>query len=403
MAEAFLIGGARTPVGRYGGALSAVRPDDLAALVVKEAVIRAGIDPDAVEEVILGNANGAGEENRNVARMAWLLAGYADHVPGITVNRLCASGLSAIIQASHMIKAGAADIVIAGGVESMSRAPWVQEKPAKAFAKPGEIFDTSIGWRFVNQRFAKGDLSRGGKMTYSMPQTAEEVADVYGISREDADAFAVQSHERAIAAIEAGRLKEEIVPVTVKGRKGDTVVDTDEGPRPGTTLEVLAGLRPIIKPDGVVTAGNSSSLNDGASAIVIASEAAVNKFGLTPRARIVDGASAGVAPEIMGIGPVPATRKVLDRAGWSIDDLGAVELNEAFATQSLAVLRDLKLDQGIVNNDGGAIALGHPLGSSGSRLVVTLLGRMEREGAQRGLATMCVGVGQGTSMIVERV
>ncbi len=403
MAEAFLIGGARTPVGRYGGALSAVRPDDLAALVVKEAVTRAGIDPDAVEEVILGNANGAGEENRNVARMAWLLAGYADHVPGITVNRLCASGLSAIIQASHMIKAGAADIVIAGGVESMSRAPWVQEKPAKAFAKPGEIFDTSIGWRFVNQRFAKGDLSRGGKMTYSMPQTAEEVADVYGISREDADAFAVQSHERAIAAIEAGRLKEEIVPVTVKGRKGDTVVDTDEGPRPGTTLEVLAGLRPIIKPDGVVTAGNSSSLNDGASAIVIASEAAVNRFGLTPRARIVDGASAGVAPEIMGIGPVPATRKVLDRAGWSIDDLGAVELNEAFATQSLAVLRDLKLDQGIVNNDGGAIALGHPLGSSGSRLVVTLLGRMEREGAQRGLATMCVGVGQGTSMIVERV
>ena len=403
MAEAFLIGGARTPVGRYGGALSAVRPDDLAALVVKEAVTRAGIDPDAVEEVILGNANGAGEENRNVARMAWLLAGYADHVPGITVNRLCASGLSAIIQASHMIKAGAADIVIAGGVESMSRAPWVQEKPAKAFAKPGEIFDTSIGWRFVNQRFAKGDLSRGGKMTYSMPQTAEEVADVYGISREDADAFAVQSHERAIAAIEAGRLKEEIVPVTVKGRKGDTVVDTDEGPRPGTTMEVLAGLRPIIKPDGVVTAGNSSSLNDGASAIVIASEAAVNRFGLTPRARIVDGASAGVAPEIMGIGPVPATRKVLDRAGWSIDDLGAVELNEAFATQSLAVLRDLKLDQGIVNNDGGAIALGHPLGSSGSRLVVTLLGRMEREGAQRGLATMCVGVGQGTSMIVERV
>jgi len=403
MAEAFLIGGARTPVGRYGGALSAVRPDDLAALVVKEAVARAGIDPDAVEEVILGNANGAGEENRNVARMAWLLAGYADHVPGITVNRLCASGLSAIIQASHMIKAGAADIVIAGGVESMSRAPWVQEKPAKAFAKPGEIFDTSIGWRFVNQRFAKGDLSRDGKMTYSMPQTAEEVADVYGISREDADAFAVQSHERAIAAIEAGRLKEEIVAVTVKGRKGDTVVDTDEGPRPGTTLEVLAGLRPIIKPDGVVTAGNSSSLNDGASAIVIASEAAVNKFGLTPRARIVDGASAGVAPEIMGIGPVPATRKVLERAGWSIDDLGAVELNEAFATQSLAVLRDLKLDQGIVNNDGGAIALGHPLGSSGSRLVVTLLGRMEREGAQRGLATMCVGVGQGTSMIVERV
>jgi 3-oxoadipyl-CoA thiolase len=403
MAEAFLIGGARTPVGRYGGALSAVRPDDLAALVVKEAVHRAGVDPDAVDEVILGNANGAGEENRNVARMAWLLAGYGDHVPGITVNRLCASGLSAIIMASHMIKAGAADIVVAGGVESMSRAPWVQEKPMKAFAKPGEQFDTSIGWRFVNERFAKGDLSRDGKMTYSMPETAEEVADVYGISREDADAFAVQSHERAIAAIEGGRLKDEIVPVTVKSRKGTSVVDTDEGPRPGTSMEVLAGLKPIIKPGGVVTAGNSSSLNDGSSAIIVASEAAVKKFGLTPRARIVEGASAGVAPEIMGVGPVPATRKVLDKAGWSVEDLGAVELNEAFATQSLAVLRDLKIDQSIVNNDGGAIALGHPLGSSGSRLVVTLLGRMERENAQRGLATMCVGVGQGTSMIIERV
>ncbi|QTG81000.1 thiolase family protein [Arthrobacter crystallopoietes] len=403
MAEAFLIGGARTPIGRYGGALSAVRPDDLAALVVKEAVHRAGVDPDAVDEVIFGNANGAGEENRNVARMAWLLAGYGDHVPGITVNRLCASGLSAIIMASHMIKAGAADIVVAGGVESMSRAPWVQEKPMKAFAKPGEQFDTSIGWRFVNERFAKGDLSRDGKMTYSMPETAEEVADVYGISREDADAFAVQSHERAIAAIEGGRLKDEIVPVTVKSRKGTSVVDTDEGPRPGTSMEVLAGLKPIIKPGGVVTAGNSSSLNDGSSAIIVASEAAVKKFGLTPRARIVEGASAGVAPEIMGVGPVPATRKVLDKAGWSVEDLGAVELNEAFATQSLAVLRDLKIDQSIVNNDGGAIALGHPLGSSGSRLVVTLLGRMERENAQRGLATMCVGVGQGTSMIIERV
>ena len=404
MAEAFLIGGARTPVGRYGGALSSVRPDDLAALVVKEAVQRAGIDPDAVDEVIFGNANGAGEENRNVARMAWLLAGYADHVPGITVNRLCASGLSAIIMASHMIKAGAADIVVAGGVESMSRAPWVQEKPAKAFAKPGEQFDTSIGWRFVNHHFTHGDLSRGGKMTYSMPETAEEVAEVYNISREDADAFAVRSHERAIAAIEGGRLKDEIVPVAVHGRKGaTTMVETDEGPRAGTSMEVLAGLKSIIKPGGVVTAGNSSSLNDGASAIVVASEAAVQKFGLTPRARIVDGASAGVAPEIMGVGPVPATRKVLERAGWSIGDLGAVELNEAFATQSLAVLRELKLDQGIVNNDGGAIALGHPLGSSGSRLVVTLLGRMEREDARRGLATMCVGVGQGTSMIVERV
>ncbi|ALO67150.1 beta-ketoadipyl CoA thiolase [Arthrobacter alpinus] len=402
MTEAFLIGGARTPVGRYGGALSSVRPDDLAALAVREAVLRAGIDPDTVDEVILGNANGAGEENRNVARMAWLLAGFGDHVPGLTVNRLCASGLSAVILAAQMVKSGAADIVVAGGVESMSRAPWVQAKPTQAFAKPGESFDTSIGWRFVNPEFDSGALSRGGKMTLSMPETAEEVAEVYGISREDSDAFAVQSHERALAAIAAGRLRPEIVPVTVKGRKGSTVVDTDEGPRPGTTLEVLAGLRPVVKPGGVVTAGNASTLNDGASAIVVASADAVKKYGLTPRGRIVDGASVGVAPETMGIGPVPATRKVLARAGWNLADIGAVELNEAFASQSLAVMRELGLDNGITNNDGGAIALGHPLGSSGSRLVVTLLGRMERENVDRGLATLCVGVGQGTSLLIER-
>jgi 3-oxoadipyl-CoA thiolase len=402
MTEAFLIGGARTPVGRYGGALSAVRPDDLAAIVVKEAVLRAGIDPADVDEIVLGNANGAGEENRNVARMAWLLAGFPDHVPGLTVNRLCASGLSAIIIASQMIKSGSADIVVAGGVESMSRAPWVMAKPTTAFAKPGETFDTSIGWRFVNDRFAKGDLSRDGKMTYSMPETGEEVAEVYGISREDADAFAVRSHANALAAIEAGRFADEIVPVTVKGRKGDTVVDTDEGPRAGTTAEVLAGLRPVVKPGGVVTAGNSSSLNDGASAIIVASEAAVKKYGLTPRARIIQGGSAGVEPSVMGIGPVPATNKVLERAGMTIDQIGAVELNEAFATQSLAVMRGLDLDESIVNADGGAIALGHPLGSSGSRLVVTLLGRMEREGVTNGLATMCVGVGQGTSLIIEK-
>jgi 3-oxoadipyl-CoA thiolase len=402
MTEAFLIGGARTPVGRYGGALSAVRPDDLAAIVVKEAVLRAGIDPADVDEIVLGNANGAGEENRNVARMAWLLAGFPDHVPGLTVNRLCASGLSAIIIASQMIKSGSADIVVAGGVESMSRAPWVMAKPTTAFAKPGETFDTSIGWRFVNDRFAKGDLSRDGKMTYSMPETGEEVAEVYGISREDADAFAVRSHANALAAIEAGRFADEIVPVTVKGRKGDAVVDTDEGPRAGTTAEVLAGLRPVVKPGGVVTAGNSSSLNDGASAIIVASEAAVKKYGLTPRARIIQGGSAGVEPSVMGIGPVPATNKVLERAGMTIDQIGAVELNEAFATQSLAVMRGLDLDESIVNADGGAIALGHPLGSSGSRLVVTLLGRMEREGVTNGLATMCVGVGQGTSLIIEK-
>jgi 3-oxoadipyl-CoA thiolase len=404
MSEAFLIGGARTPVGRYGGALSSVRPDDLAALVVKEAVTRAGIDPANVDEVILGNANGAGEENRNVARMAWLLAGFPDHVPGLTVNRLCASGLSAIVLASQMIRSGDADIVVAGGVESMSRAPWVMEKPDKAFAKPGATFDTSIGWRFVNPRFGKGgDLSRGDKFTYAMPETAEEVAEIYKINREDADAFAVRSHANALGAIEAGRLRDEIVPVTVKGRKGDTIVDTDEGPRLGTTEEVLAGLRPVVKPGGVVTAGNSSSLNDGASAIVVASERAVEKYGLAPRARIVGGTSAGVAPPVMGIGPIPSTQKLLDRVGMSIDQIGAVELNEAFATQSLAIIRELGLDQSIVNNDGGAIALGHPLGSSGSRLVVTLLGRMEREGVQHGLATMCVGVGQGTSMIIERV
>lgn len=390
-------------MGRYGGALSPVRPDDLAALVVREAVQRAGLDPDSIDEVILGNANGAGEENRNVARMATLLAGLPLHIPGITVNRLCASGLSAIIQASHMIKAGAADIVIAGGVESMSRAPWVQEKPAAAFAKPGQIFDTSIGWRFTNPHFQHGGLSRDGKMTYSMPETAEEVARVDGITREDADAFAVRSHERALAAIEAGRFKDEIVPVTVKTRKAETVVDTDEGPRAGTTAEVLAGLRPVAHGGQVVTAGNSSSLNDGASAIIVASEAAIERLGLTPRARILDGASAGCEPEIMGIGPVPATQKILKRTGLSVGDLSAVELNEAFATQSLACVRRLGLDPDIVNNDGGAIALGHPLGSSGSRIAITLLGRMEREDAKVGLATMCVGVGQGTAMLLEKI
>lgn len=396
--QAFLVGGSRTPVGRYGGALAGVRPDDLAALVVKQVVVDAGIDPHDVDEVILGNANGAGEENRNVARMAWLLAGFGDTVPGITVNRLCASGLSAITMASHMVKAGAADLVVAGGVESMSRAPWVMEKPSTAYAKPGEVFDTSIGWRFTNPAFKKID-----KMTFSMPETAEEVARVDGITREEADAFAVASHAKATEAIRSGHFAAEIVPVTVKGRKGaETIVDTDEGPRPDTTMETLAGLRPVVSHGTVVTAGNSSSLNDGASAILVASEAAVKKYGLTPRARIVDGASAGVPPHIMGIGPVPATQKVLKRTGWTIEDLGAVELNEAFATQSLASIRRLGLDPSVVNRLGGAIALGHPLGSSGSRLIVTLLGRMEREGAARGLATMCVGVGQGSALLVER-
>lgn len=397
--QAYLVGGSRTPVGRYGGALSSVRPDDLAALVIKDVVEKAGLDPAAVDEVILGNANGAGEENRNVARLAWLLNDYPDTVPGITVNRLCASGMSAITLAAQMIKAGEADIVIAGGVESMSRAPWVMEKPTTAFAKPGQSFDTSIGWRFVNPVFAERD-----KFTYSMPETAEEVARVDSISREDCDAFAVRSHERAIAAIEAGHFKGEIVPVVVRDRKGrETVVDTDEGPRPGTTAEVLAGLRPVVAGGSVVTAGNSSSLNDGASAIIVASEEAVKKYGLTPRARVVTGTSAGLAPEIMGLGPVPATEKALARAGWTVADLGAVELNEAFASQSLASMRRLGLSEDIVNRDGGAIALGHPLGSSGSRIVITLLGRMEREGATKGLATMCIGVGQGAALLVEAV
>jgi len=407
MPEAFLIGGARTPVGRYGGALSSVRPDDLAALTVRAAVERAGVDPATVDEVIFGNANGAGEENRNVARMAWLLAGFPDTVPGITVNRLCASGLSAITMAFHMVKAGAAELIVAGGVESMSRAPWVMEKPDKAFAKPGTVYDTAIGWRFPNPAFLSGEYSRGGKATFSMPETAEEVARVFGTTREDCDAFAVRSHERALAAIEAGHFADEIVPVTVKGRKGaETIVDTDEGPRPGTSMDVLASLRPVVKGGSVVTAGNASTLNDGASAIIVASEAAIAKYGLAPRARILDGASAGVAQEIMGIGPVPATRKVLDRTGVAVGGLAAVELNEAFASQSLACMRELRLDPDTVNNDGGAIALGHPLGSSGSRLVITLLGRLEREAAQGrkvGLATMCVGVGQGTALLVEGV
>lgn len=399
MAEAYLVGGVRTPVGRYGGALASVRPDDLASLVVGEAVRRAGLDQAAIEagvidEIILGAANQAGEDNRNVARMSVLLAGLPDSVPGITVNRLCASGMSAITMAAQAIRAGDADLIIAGGVESMTRAPWVQAKPEKPWAKPGDAYDTSIGWRFPNQKLLARD-----KATYSMPETAEEVARVDGITREDADAFALQSQQRAVAAIDAGRFEAEIVGVPTA--KGEVLVD--EGPRRETSLEALAGLRPVVKGGSVVTAGNSSSLNDGASAIVVASAAAVEKYGLTPRARVVVGASAGLEPEIMGLGPVPATEKALDRAGLSVGELGSIELNEAFATQSLASMRRLGLDPAIVNADGGAIALGHPLGSSGARLVVTLLGRMEREGSRYGLATMCVGVGQGSALIVEAV
>lgn len=401
MTEAYLVGGVRTPVGRYGGALASVRPDDLASIVVREAVRRAGIDPlqAEIDEVILGAANQAGEDNRNVARMAVLLAGLPDSVPGITVNRLCASGMSAVTMAAQAIRAGDADIILAGGVESMTRAPWVQAKPEKAWAKPGAAFDTSIGWRFPNPR-----LSAREKATFSMPETAEEVARLDGISRDEADAFAVRSQQRAASAITGGRFDAEIVgvPVSTTVNPGGEVL-IDEGPRPETTLEGLARLRPVVAGGQVVTAGNSSALNDGASAIIVASAEAVERYGLVPRARIVAGTSAGLAPEVMGLGPVPATQKALRRAGLSIDDIGSIELNEAFATQSIACIRRLDLDESRVNADGGAIALGHPLGSSGSRLLVTLLGRMEREGSRYGLATMCVGVGQGAALIVEKV
>ena len=394
MAEAFLVGGVRTPMGRYGGALSSVRPDDLAALVLAEVVARTGVDPGAIDMVLFGAANQAGEDNRNVARMASLLAGLPDHVPGITVNQLCASGLAAVTLAAQSVKSGEAELVLAGGFESMSRAPWVTAKPTTAFARPGEIADTSIGWRFTNPRFLNRD-----KATYSMTQTAEEVADLDHIDREDADRFALASHERAVAAQDGGRFAGEIIGVDT----GHGVVDADEGPRRDTSIEALARLRSIVRPDGVVTAGNSSPLNDGAAAILVASADAVERYGLQPRARILGGASAGVAPEVMGLGPVPATTKLLQRLKLSIDDLDAVELNEAFATQSLACIRRLKLNPDIVNRDGGAIALGHPLGASGTRILITLLGRMEREGAARGLATMCVGVGQGAALAVERM
>lgn len=390
--EVFLVDGARTPQGRYGGALASVRPDDLAALVVGEAVNRAGIPAGAVDEVILGAANQAGEDNRDVARMAVLLAGLPHTVPGYTVNRLCASGLTAVASAAQAIRSGEADLVVAGGVESMTRAPWVMAKPGTPWAKPGEVHDTSLGWRFTNPRFAAKD-------TLSMGETAEEVAALDGITRADSDAFALRSHQRAVAAQEAGRFDREIVPVAVKGGE----VTRDEGPRPSTTLEKLGTLRTIFREGGIVTAGSSSPLSDGAAALVVAGGAAVDRYGLTPRARIVTTATAGVEPHIMGLGPAPATEKALARAGWQVGDLDAIELNEAFAAQALAVVRRLKLDEERVNADGGAIALGHPLGCSGARILLTLLGRLEREGGRRGLATLCVGVGQGVAMLVERV
>jgi 3-oxoadipyl-CoA thiolase len=395
MTEAFLIGGVRTPVGRYGGMLAGVRADDLAALVVGEAVRRAGVDPESVDEVVLGAANQAGEDNRNVARMAVLLAGLPLTTSGYTVNRLCASGLTAIASAARAIKSGEADVVVAGGVESMTRAPWVMAKPGTPWAKPGEVHDTALGWRFVNPR-------HDGEHTITLGETAERVAALDGISREDSDAFGLSSQERAAKAIANGAFDAEIVPVETSRGREQVTLTADETPR-ATTMDKLAALKPAFTKDGVVTAGSSSPLSDGASAVVVASEEAVRRHGLTPRARVVTAGAAGVEPHLMGLGPVPATEKVLARAGWGVGDLAAVELNEAFAVQVLACQRRLGLDLATLNADGGAIALGHPLGSSGARLVVTLLGRLEREQGQRGLATMCVGVGQGASMLVERV
>jgi len=407
MTDVYVVDGVRTPQGRYGGALASVRPDDLAALVVGEVVRRAGVDPGQVDEVILGAANQAGEDNRDVARMAVLLAGLPDTTPGYTVNRLCASGLTAVANAALAIRGGEADVVVAGGVESMTRAPWVMAKPGTPWARPGEVCDTSLGWRFTNPKFAGQDRAvpagsgpQTRKVTLSMGETAEEVATLDGITRADSDAFALRSHQRAVAAQQAGRFDAELVEVpTAKGGP----VQRDEGPRPDTSLESLAKLRTVFREDGIVTAGSSSPLSDGAAALVLAGADAVRRHNLRPRARVVGAASAGVAPNLMGLGPVPATGKLLGRLGWTVDDLGAVELNEAFAAQSLAVVRRLKLDEALVNADGGAIALGHPLGCSGARLAVTLLGRMERENARRGLATLCVGVGQGVALALEAV
>jgi 3-oxoadipyl-CoA thiolase len=409
MGEVYLVSGVRTPQGKYGGALAAVRPDDLAALVVGAAVARAGVPAEAVDEVVLGAANQAGEDNRNVARMAALLAGLPASVPGYTVNRLCASGLTAITGAAQAIRAGEADVVVAGGVESMTRAPWVMAKPGTPWAKPGEVADSSLGWRFTNPHFVERDRSApqqhtetDGPVTLSMGETAEEVAALDGITREECDAFALRSHVHAVAAAKDGRFDAELVAVPVPQRRGDPVpVTADEGPRSDASAESLARLRPVFREGGVVTAGNASPLSDGAAAVVVASARAVREHGLTPLARIVTGASAGVAPHVMGLGPVPATQKVLDRAGWSVGDLDAVELNEAFAAQSLACVRRLGLDPETVNADGGAIALGHPLGCSGARLTVTLANRLRREGGRRGLATMCVGVGQGAALLID--
>ena len=386
-------------MGRYGGQLKDVRPDDLAAIVLREACQRAQVKPEEVEDVILGCANQAGEDNRNVARMALLLAGFPVEVPGQTVNRLCGSGMQATINAAREIQAGAADIVVAGGVESMTRAPWVMSKPGDGFPRgPQTVYDTALGWRLVNPKMAAmyGTLQMG--------ETAERVAQKYEVSREDQDAFALRSHQRAVAAQRSGRLAEEIIAVQVPQRKGEPLSLTDdEGPRPDSSLEALAKLKPAFADNGSVTAGNASPLNDGATALVLMSDAKALERGLKPMARLVSAAPAGVHPDYMGIGPVPASLKALERAGLETDAVELVELNEAFAAQAVACVRLLGLDESIVNVNGGAIALGHPLGSSGARLVATLVRELEHRDAEYGLATMCIGVGQGIASIWQRI
>jgi acetyl-CoA acyltransferase len=401
LAEAFICDGIRTPFGRYGGALASVRTDDLAAIPLKSLVERnSNVDWSALDDVIYGCANQAGEDNRNVARMALLLAGLPVEVPGATVNRLCGSSLESVSLAARAIKSGEASLVIAGGVESMSRAPFVMAKAEAAFSRSAKIEDSTIGWRFVNP------LMKETYGTDSMPETAENVAAQWKISREDQDAFAFRSQQRAAAAMKNGLLSEEIVPVILAIKKGElTKFCCDEHPRPETTLEALAKLKPIVKANGTVTAGNSSGVNDGACALLLASKSAVKQHGLTPRARVVASVSAGVLPRIMGIGPVPASKKVLAKTGLALSQMDVIELNEAFAAQALAVMRDLGLpdDAAHVNSNGGAIAIGHPLGASGARLVIAAVNQLRRTGGKYALCTMCIGVGQGIAMVLERV
>lgn len=397
MTPAFICAGARTPIGRYGGALAPVRPDDMLAHAIREAVARSGVPGEAVDEVIAGCANQAGEDNRNVARMATLLAGLPDTVPAITLNRLCASGLDAVAAAARRIACGEADVIVAGGVESMTRAPIVSPKPEAAWSRDARAFDTTIGWRFVNEALAR---EHG---IDSMPETGENVAEAFQISRDDQDALALRSQERALRAIAEGRLAREIAPLTIPRRRGEPVlVDTDEHPRE-TSMEALGRLRTPFREGGTVTAGNASGVNDGAAALVIASAQGAERHGLAPLARVAGTASVGVPPRIMGIGPAPATRKLLDRHGLAVPDIDLMELNEAFASQALAVLRELGLpdDAPHVNPNGGAIALGHPLGMSGARLALTAAVEMAEQGHGRAVCTMCVGVGQGVAMLLE--